>query len=102
MSDMDNDSGGIKGGQLSLPLHRWIQSELTCEGYILWAYTDAIDCNIKADIIFLVAYINKCDTDNGGCEHNCRNALGTYYCYCNDGVTLSEDGHSCECNVSTI
>ena len=41
--------------------------------------------------------INECVSSNGGCQHNCTNTVGSYYCTCIDSVryTLSEDGHSC-------
>lgn len=29
------------------------------------------------------------------CEHGCSNSIGSFSCYCNQGFTLSEDGHSC-------
>ncbi|XP_044022794.1 complement component C1q receptor [Siniperca chuatsi] len=29
------------------------------------------------------------------CEHSCSNSIGSFSCYCNNGLILSEDGHSC-------
>uniref|UniRef100_A0A672R572 Endosialin-like n=1 Tax=Sinocyclocheilus grahami TaxID=75366 RepID=A0A672R572_SINGR len=36
-----------------------------------------------------------CDKDNGGCHHFCFEDDLHYYCYCNDGYLLAEDGVSC-------
>ena len=32
--------------------------------------------------------IDECISDNGGCDHNCTNTDGSYYCSCNDGYSL--------------
>ena len=47
--------------------------------------------------LFMHADINECDHSNGGCQHNCINTAGSYYCTCTDpaGYTLNGDGHSC-------
>ena len=39
--------------------------------------------------------INECDTNNGGCEHNCTNVIGSYNCSCAVGWLLDEDLHGC-------
>ncbi|XP_078693848.1 uncharacterized protein LOC144923323 isoform X2 [Branchiostoma floridae x Branchiostoma belcheri] len=39
--------------------------------------------------------INECLTNNGGCQHDCVNTAGSYYCTCRDGYLLSQ-GHNCE------
>ncbi|XP_078662108.1 uncharacterized protein LOC144906058 [Branchiostoma floridae x Branchiostoma belcheri] len=35
-------------------------------------------------------------TENGGCEQNCTNVLGSYNCSCRQGFVLMADGHGCE------
>ena len=35
--------------------------------------------------------IDECLTRNGGCEHNCTNTEGSFYCSCVDGYQLSND-----------
>ena len=37
--------------------------------------------------------IDECLTRNGGCEHNCTNTEGSFYCSCVDGYQLSNDVH---------
>ena len=32
---------------------------------------------------------------NGGCQHNCSNVDGGYYCYCLPGFELTKDGLHC-------
>ncbi|CAB4002694.1 multiple epidermal growth factor-like domains 6 [Paramuricea clavata] len=48
--------------------------------------------------------MDECKTQNGGCEHNCCNTVGGYYCTCNAGYTLQSDKKNCldtnECNNS--
>lgn len=45
-----------------------------------------------------------CDKDNGGCQHLCFEEETHYYCDCNNGFILAEDGVSCfpfnPCNES--
>ena len=43
--------------------------------------------------------INKCLVNNGGCEHQCVNTEGSYYCTCNEGFQLIDNKHSCEGNI---
>ena len=31
-----------------------------------------------------------------GCDHNCTNTVGSYYCTCMDGYVLEADNHTCE------
>ena len=38
--------------------------------------------------------INECSRNNGGCDHNCTNAVGSYYCNCTSGYLLK---NSSEC-----
>ncbi|XP_023310715.1 signal peptide, CUB and EGF-like domain-containing protein 3 isoform X1 [Anoplophora glabripennis] len=40
--------------------------------------------------------IDECKTNNGGCEKECRNTLGTYECRCPNGLRLADDSKSCD------
>ncbi|XP_041515123.1 EGF-like and EMI domain-containing protein 1 isoform X6 [Microtus oregoni] len=40
--------------------------------------------------------INECAVDNGGCQDQCCNTIGSYYCRCQAGQKLEEDGRGCE------
>ena len=39
--------------------------------------------------------LNECETDNGGCEQVCTNAVGSYNCSCLLGFDLDETGINC-------
>ncbi|XP_010833580.1 PREDICTED: EGF-like and EMI domain-containing protein 1 [Bison bison bison] len=47
--------------------------------------------------------INECSSDNGGCQDQCYNTIGSYYCKCQAGQKLEEDDRGCrdvdECAV---
>ncbi|XP_047673954.1 hemicentin-1 isoform X2 [Tachysurus fulvidraco] len=38
---------------------------------------------------------NECD-EGSPCSHACHNAIGTYYCSCPRGLTISADGRTCQ------
>ena len=42
--------------------------------------------------------INECEILNGGCEHQCKNAYGSYICGCNKGFFLNGNGKTCSGN----
>ena len=39
--------------------------------------------------------IDECELGNGGCEHNCINTEGAFYCECEAGFRL-EKGFMCQ------
>ena len=39
--------------------------------------------------------INECNTDNGGCDHNCINTQGSYQCQCREGYETNNNGINC-------
>ena len=43
--------------------------------------------------------IDSCQSNNGGCEHNCRHSPGGAICSCRSGYALQADGRSCEGNL---
>ena len=52
--------------------------------------------------MFLMLYLSDicecCNQGNGGCEHTCTNTIGSYYCACNTGYQLSNNGKHCSGN----
>ena len=39
--------------------------------------------------------IDECVEGTDGCDHNCTNTNGSYYCTCMDGYELESDNHTC-------
>ena len=39
--------------------------------------------------------IDECERGTDGCDHNCTNTDGSYYCTCMDGYELESDNHTC-------
>ena len=39
---------------------------------------------------------DECAVDNGGCQHICKNTVGSYQCACHNGFTLHENMHDCK------
>jgi len=39
--------------------------------------------------------IDECEEGIDGCDHNCTNTDGSYYCTCMDGYELDSDNHTC-------
>ena len=40
--------------------------------------------------------VDECEVTNGGCDHNCKNLIGSYECSCDEGYVLLTDGKRCE------
>ena len=40
--------------------------------------------------------MNECDNGNGGCDLNCTNTVGSFYCSCADGYVLNSTDFTCE------
>ena len=39
--------------------------------------------------------VKECNISNGGCDHVCHEAPGTFVCTCNEGFELKSDGLNC-------
>ncbi|GIY80962.1 tolloid-like protein 1 [Caerostris extrusa] len=39
---------------------------------------------------------DECATNNGGCQHICKNTIGSYACSCHNGFVLHENNHDCK------
>lgn len=42
-----------------------------------------------------LAGVGSCDINNGGCEHICVDEAEDYFCECDEGFALMEDGQNC-------
>lgn len=48
---------------------------------------------------FLVPDEDECAVRNP-CSHTCHNTMGSYYCSCPKGLTISADGRMCQGKIS--
>ncbi|KAG8592594.1 hypothetical protein GDO81_000555 [Engystomops pustulosus] len=39
---------------------------------------------------------DECSKENGGCQHECINTIGSYVCQCRNGFVLHENKHDCK------
>ena len=46
--------------------------------------------------------VDECAAANGGCQHNCTNIIGSYYCACAAGYSLDDNHHSCSCKSCIV
>lgn len=49
----------------------------------------------RLTISLLATDINECEVENGGCQDNCANTVGSFNCSCDAGRLLDEDLKSC-------
>ena len=49
-----------------------------------------------SDECMLFADKDECSKDNGGCQHECINTIGSYVCQCRNGFILHENKHDCK------
>lgn len=40
--------------------------------------------------------MDECTVNNGGCQHECHNTVGSYECSCHNGFTLHNNKHDCK------
>lgn len=52
-----------------------------------------LSISIHNTLRFLNLDYNECYYNNGGCEQNCHNTVGSYYCSCYSGY--SQSGSHC-------
>ena len=40
--------------------------------------------------------MDECAINSGGCQHECKNTIGSYHCTCHNGFTLDDNGRNCK------
>ena len=50
---------------------------------------------IKINFVRFITDFNECNTNNGGCDHNCINTQGSYQCQCRVGYETNNNGINC-------
>ncbi len=48
-------------------------------------------------LCFCLLVIDYCSFGNHSCDHHCVRVLNGFYCRCNEGYSLQEDGKTCQC-----
>ena len=57
---------------------------------------------MKIRYALIVLDINECLTNEGGCEHNCSNTMGSFECLCQQGFILASDGLQCDGKLTLL
>ena len=55
---------------------------------------------LKINLIIIYLDKDECAVSNGGCQHECRNTVGSYECSCHNGYMLHENKHDCKEGMS--
>ena len=79
------------------------RSILHCTGYTFQMVPYIVNTNDFQYTYMFYIDTNQCNTDNGGCQHVCRDRIPGYECFCDNGYVLDADKHSCngKWNVQT-
>lgn len=97
-------------GRVNMANNLWFSSEnmhscpvvAACNYGIRW--THRLRFGITADslsmicllFLFLHSDIDECQENNGGCDHFCRNTVGSFECSCQKGHKLLTDERTCQ------
>ena len=53
-----------------------------------------------SDLVHIVlADVDECQSNNGGCDATCNNTIGSFQCSCETGYMLAADDANCEGKV---
>uniref|UniRef100_A0A087XPJ8 Metalloendopeptidase n=1 Tax=Poecilia formosa TaxID=48698 RepID=A0A087XPJ8_POEFO len=57
---------------------------------------DSSHTSTKPHVSNFIVDKDECSKDNGGCQHECINTVGSYVCQCRHGFVLHENKHDCK------
>ena len=78
---------------------QWCYSSITTSLTHYGNYRTVVPFNLLTqNIIILIIDIDECVQEMAGCDQNCTNTAGSYYCTCMDGYELESDSHTCTGN----
>nr|XP_046916877.1 tolloid-like protein 1 isoform X2 [Dermatophagoides farinae] len=70
---------------------------ITSQGHnLLMAFTSDNSVQRGGFHLHFFTDLDECVINNGGCQHVCRNKIGSYVCECNSGYVLHENKHDCK------
>lgn len=74
-----------------------LPSVITSEGNSLWIEFNS-DNSVQKSGFAGIFFTDKdeCAISNGGCQHICKNTIGSYICSCHNGFTLHENKLDCK------
>lgn len=89
------------GVRCSCPVGFTLQPDgKTCKGQTVGPQQKLLRKTEERDTFFLKRChptdIDECEHHNGGCEHFCRNTIGSFECNCRKGFKLLTDERSCQ------
>ncbi|NXF38823.1 TLL1 protein, partial [Nyctibius bracteatus] len=61
---------------------------------VIFGCVESVNCGFQHQLFSL--YKDECSKDNGGCQHECINTVGSYVCQCRNGFVLHENKHDCK------
>ncbi len=67
----------------------WTAMDLTVQVQYMYSYV-VLSCLQDP-----LTEIDECATNNGGCEHNCDNTDGSFFCSCDSGYQLDNSSLNC-------
>ena len=53
-----------------------------------------IESDYHDEVMFID--IDECGLDNGGCDQDCTNTIGSFFCNCSEGYLLNHNGFTCD------
>ncbi|XP_070571014.1 uncharacterized protein [Ptychodera flava] len=72
-------------------------------GYILsGSLSSSCDDGVWSNVQPTCQDVDECTFNNGGCDGNCTNTDGSFYCSCPTGDTLNEDGRRCDGDTDIV
>ena len=84
---------------MSLQAHKIGCTDKTCFCILTHIYTYiASHCTDICTYVCFHKDIDECTRGTSGCDHNCTNTDGSYYCTCMSGYELESDNHTCTDN----
>ena len=70
--------------------------EYTGDGFnCTGTFTAALNVTMVKEVYTFFTDLNECDNENGGCSQMCNNIFGSFFCSCESGYYLLDDGFTC-------
>jgi len=67
-----------------------------------WVFGSSSFSSWCLDFVRLLVDKDECASNNGGCQHICKNTVGSYQCSCHNGFTLHDNQRDCKEGICTV